>query len=230
MTEFGNKRQMDKENLPEVLSVLPLSPGLLLPQTRLLVHVEDPKYVALIDAVMQSHRMLAIVQTNMSDGENNTDADEMAPLCKVGCLGRIVQYGEAGDHGTIIVVLGVCRFKILEEIEVDTPWRQVRVTTEPYSADFLPSSGLDKIDRAQVLNTLKTYMMSKDLQDEFEEVEYTPTDWLVNSLCMLLPYGVGEKQAFLEASDLSERADLLIAVTEYFLAREGKITTLVSLQ
>jgi Lon protease-like protein len=39
---------------------------------------------------------------------------------------------------------------------------------------------------------------------------------------MMAPFGVAEKQALLEAPDLKARADMLVALTEMELAREGE--------
>jgi hypothetical protein len=39
---------------------------------------------------------------------------------------------------------------------------------------------------------------------------------------MMSPFGVGEKQAMLEAPDLKARADVLVAATQIELARKGE--------
>ena len=47
-------------------------------------------------------------------------------LERVGCLGRITQIGETGDQRYMINLTGVARFRIVEELTVMTPYRQVR--------------------------------------------------------------------------------------------------------
>ena len=47
---------------------------------------------------------------------------------------------------------------------------------------------------------------------------------LVNALSMMSPFGPKEKQALLEAHDLKGRADVLVAITEFEIAR-GKSTS-----
>ena len=75
-----------------------------------------------------------------------------------------------------------------------------------------PRSG--GIDRGRLLAGLKSYFRTQAISANWEHIEGTPDERLVNSLAMICPFAASEKQALLEAPDLTERATLLIALIE----------------
>ena len=50
-----------------------------------------------------------------------------------------------------------------------------------------------------------------EIEVDWRGVEQAPNEALVNALCMMTPFGTAEKQALLEAPDLKNRAEALIA-------------------
>lgn len=60
---------------------------------------------------------------------------------------------------------------------------------------------------------------------DWESVREAPNEALVNALSMMSPYGPREKQALLEAPSLKLRAEVLVAITEFELARTRRDAT-----
>ena len=58
-------------------------------------------------------------------------------------------------------------------------------------------------------------------QADWRAIEMSANETLVNSLCMISPYGAREKQALLEARTLEDRNQMLIALTEVALAQSS---------
>jgi Lon protease-like protein len=54
---------------------------------------------------------------------------------------------------------------------------------------------------------------------DWDEIEKTGTADLVNFGCMVSPYGAKEKQMMLEARSLRDRAETLIALAEFEMAK-----------
>ena len=54
--------------------------------------------------------------------------DDKPTLFKVGCVGRITQIAEIGDGRYLLQLTGVARFRVEQELEVATAYRQCRVT------------------------------------------------------------------------------------------------------
>jgi Lon protease-like protein len=141
-------------------------------------------------------------------------------LFRTGCVGRITQFAETGDGRYILELTGISRFKVIEEMEVLTPYRQCRVDYFAYLDDFTARKGEEAVDRDALLAVLADFLKANDLSVDWEGIESAPNEALVNALAMMSPYGAAEKQAMLEAPDLKTRAEILIAVTQIDLAKK----------
>jgi Lon protease-like protein len=53
---------------------------------------------------------------------------------------------------------------------------------------------------------------------DWESIERSPAELLVNTLAMISPYGPEEKQALLEARSLKERSEVLMALAQMEMA------------
>jgi Lon protease-like protein len=140
-------------------------------------------------------------------------------LFSVGCVGRITQFAESGDGRYLIQLTGIARFRVEEELPVDTPYRQCQVTFRPFADDFIARKGESEVDRKTLLRTLADFLKANNLKADWAGIENAPNEALVNALAMMSPYGAPEKQALLEAPDLKTRAEILVAVTEIELAK-----------
>ena len=195
-------------DLPRVISVFPLDGALLLPHAQLPLRIFEPRYLNMIDDAMASERMIGMVQTR-SGGEA-----ERPRLAKVGCLGRITSFAETTDDCYLITLTGVCRFAVGEELPLRLPYRQIQVRYSDYETDLRPPLDDDGFDRFRFLLALKPYLERRSLDVDWEAAKTAPSEALVNSLSMLLPFDVAEKQALLEAPTLIERREALIALME----------------
>jgi len=215
----GNARYDSPQDLPTVIPVFPLPGALLLPRGRMPLNIFEPRYVKMVDDVLRGDRVVGMIQPQLSGDPTDAEADPL--LCQVGCIGRLVSYQETGDGRYMITLTGVVRFKVVEEVERVTPYRQCRITTEPFLDDYTPHFGEDAVDRTLLLETFKAYLEANELETDWDSLDRASNEALVNALSMLSPYGPAEKQALLEAPDLKSRAETLIAMTEIDLARGG---------
>jgi len=205
------------EDLPGVIAVFPLPGALLLPRGQMPLNIFEPRYLAMIDDALRSGaRLIGMIQPDPA----HPGPDKSKPqMFHVGCIGRITQLAESGDGRYLIELTGIARFRVQEEIAVGTPYRQCRVTYQPFVADFVARKGEDEVDRKALLRTLADFLKANNLKADWEGIENAPNEALVNALAMMSPYGTAEKQALLEAPDLKTRAEILIAVTEIELAK-----------
>jgi Lon protease-like protein len=209
------------EDLPGVLPVFPLPGALLLPRGQMPLNIFEPRYLAMIDDALGRGRVIGMIQPELSI----TDEDEMRRrtdkpgLCAVGCAGRITSFAETGDGRYVIALTGLARFRVLDELPALTPYRQCRVDFGPYLTDLEPRRGEGAVDRPRLLKTFKAYLDAHKLEADWDGVQRASNEALVNALSMMAPYGPADKQALLEAEDLRTRAEVLIALTEFVLAR-----------
>lgn len=206
----GNMSYVNAADIPDTVAVFPLSGALLLPGGQMPLNIFEPRYLEMVDYALATNRLIGMVQPSFDGKENG--------LCSVGCLGRIAAYGESGDGRYHITLAGVCRYRVVEELSVRTPWRQVSLT--PFLSDLETPNGKD-IDRDSLIKAFRSYLESNELEADWESVNRADNAMLVNALSMMSPYGPAEKQALLEAVDLKTRAETLVAITEIMLARNG---------
>jgi uncharacterized protein len=205
------------EDLPDVIPVFPLPGALLLPRGQMPLNIFEPRYLAMTeDALRSKDRLIGMIQPDAA----HPGPDQNKPkLFRVGCVGRISQFAESGDGRYLIQLTGVARYRIEQELDVTTPYRQCRVNYLPFIDDFTARKGEDEVDREALLGALTSFLKANNLKADWEGIESAPNEALVNALAMMSPYDAAEKQAMLEAPDLKTRAEILVAVTEIELAK-----------
>ena len=202
-------------DLPLVIPVFPLDGALLLPGGQLPLNIFEPRYLNMLDDAMSGERIIGMIQTR-SLGHGRTADTQRPPLAPVGCAGRVTSFAETSDGRYLITLTGVCRFRTGEELPVRTPYRQVRADFAPYEADLREDGAGARtaayIDR--LLGALRRYLDQRGLAIDWGDAESAPSDALINSLAMALPFDPLEKQALLEAESIFERKATLTALLE----------------
>jgi Lon protease-like protein len=202
--------------MPSILPVFPLSGALLLPRGHMPLNIFEPRYLEMVDdALRDGHRMIGMIQPDTV----HPGSEDHPNLYKVGCVGRITQFGETGDGRYLIQLTGIARFRVEAEEKVITAYRQCRVTFTPFIDDFTARKGEAEVNRDAVLAALTDFLKARQLQADWDGIEKAPNEALVNALSMMAPFGAAEKQALLEAPDLKSRAEILVAATEIELAK-----------
>lgn len=205
------------EDLPAIIPVFPLPAALLLPRAEMPLNIFEPRYLSMVDAALAGKRIIGMIQPD----ERKPACAHGASLCAIGCAGRITAFAETGDNRYMITLTGIARFRVIEELAAATPFRQCRVTAEPFCTDFTGCAGDEAVDRGSVLATFRAYLDAHNLETDWDSVDSASNETLVNALAMMAPFGPAEKQALLEAPDLKARAETLVAITEMSLARTG---------
>jgi uncharacterized protein len=213
--QIGNARYLSETDLPKSLAVFPLSGALLLPGSQLPLNIFEPRYLAMLDDALAGNRLIGMIQPASGDDDGD---DQHQELSKVGCIGRVTSFAETGDGRSLITLTGVARFRMLEELSVITPYRQVKMA--PFLGDLQPEDD-SNVDRKALLGAFRDYLEAQKLEADWDHIERASNAMLVNSMSMMAPYGPAEKQALLEAPDLKTRADTLIAITEFVLAKSS---------
>ncbi|CCV04327.1 Peptidase S16 lon domain protein [Mesorhizobium metallidurans STM 2683] len=215
--QAGNAHYRLGTDLPSTIPIFPIEGALLLPGGRMPLNIFEPRYLQMVDEAIAGPRLIGMIQPSL-DGALRAHGEP--ELCNVGCAGRIIALSESGDGRYLISLQGVCRFRIVHELSVKTPFRQCRFA--PFLTDLDEDQAEAGIDRPALLRAFRAYLQANDLEADWESVSRAENAMLVNALSMMAPYGPAEKQALLEAADLKTRAETLIAITEMALARENE--------
>ncbi|MGF1503504.1 MAG: LON peptidase substrate-binding domain-containing protein [Paracoccaceae bacterium] len=212
-------RRFGPSDLPDVLPVFPLPGALLLPRARLPLNIFEPRYLSMLDDTMRSdHRLIGMVQP--LEG-----AHKPPKLHKIGCAGRVTSFSETEDGRYLIALSGVCRFRIRNEIDGFTPYRRVSPDWSDFTPDLSGPESDDGFNRDVFLNLLKRYFEAANLSSDWDSLREAQAEMLINSLSIMCPFSVEEKQALLEAPRLSDRRDTLMALLQFAIASGGDPST-----
>lgn len=205
------------DSLPATVPVFPLAGALMLPRAELPLNIFEPRYLAMVRDAMAGERLIGMVQPK--------DAREPPALYATGGLGRITQFSETGDGRFLIALVGLTRFRIVEELTVDTPYRQVRADYTSFAGDWRDAEPLPAAVRADLETSLRGYLDAQGLSADWDAVASADDESLVNTLTSVCPFDVAEKQALLEAPRLRDRAGVLAALMAFAApVDEGKVT------
>jgi Lon protease-like protein len=218
---------IDRYRRPADLSpripIFPLRGAILLPRATLPLNVFEPRYLEMLDDVMSGDRLIGIIQpaAGTATEDEESPLSDSVGLRRVGCVGRVTTYQEV-DHARLMITLtGITRYEILDEAVTDVPYRVASVSYDRFVADLNEGLGEDQVDRSNLLRVLRSYLDANKLEADWAAIQRASSEFLINALCVMCPYGPEEKQALLEADDLKRRADVLVALAEMELASGG---------
>jgi Lon protease-like protein len=196
--------------LPEQMPIFPLPNALLLPGGQLPLNIFEPRYLAMIEDVLSAPgRLLGMVQP----------IDDQGKLFGIGCAGRISYFQETDDGRFMIALTGICRFRLNDYKLADRGYRLADVGWSEFLADFDDSTG-GITDRAKIFAVMRRYFAHRGFDADWDQIEKSGDDQILNTLAMVCPFGVAEKQALLEADGIARRADLLMTIMEMALHEE----------
>jgi Lon protease-like protein len=200
------------------LSIFPLAGALLFPRMQLPLHIFEPRYRALVSDAMARDRQIGMIQPR-AEGDP-------PPLFGIGCVGRIAHV-EALDDGRYNIVLeGVAKFRLLSELAVTTPFRQVEAELE----EDMAAEPLPLIQRASLEAESRRYADAQGYAVDWNAVSRLDDESLVNGIAQIAPFDSAAKQALLEAPNLEERTELVIQLMQFFSRHAGDLDDPVTLQ
>ncbi len=182
--------------------VFPLAGALLLPRAQLPLHIFEERYRDMVRHAMAADRRIGMIQPRGGPG-----AVGGPPLFGIGCLGEIVGCEELDDGRFNVVLQGVARFTVVEELALGTAFRQVLARLDPDGEDDDP---LPSVLRADLERESRRYADALGLSVDWDAVARLDDEMLVNGIAQVAPFDTGSKQALLEAADIGERADMLV--------------------
>jgi uncharacterized protein len=200
---------------PQRISIFPLAGALLFPGMQLPLHIFEPRYRALVRDAVARDRRIGMIQPR--------DGLPVPSLYDIGCVGRIGEIEAMEDGRFNIVLSGISRFRIVRELEVATPFRQVEGVMEQDSDD----EALAPIERASLEQEARRFAEANGYLVDWSAVIRLDDASLVNGIAQVAPFDTAAKQALLEAPNLRERAERAIQLMQFFgRSDDGRPSTL----
>ena len=198
----------EKIDLPKSIPIFPLPKAVLLPRSRLPLHIFEPRYLAMIeDCLKTPNRLIGMVQPAGADDR----------LHSIGCAGKLTQFSETEDGRYMITLSGISRYRIESEIDGFTPYRRFNVSWDGFEKDRESPIQDNKFDRKSFSELLKKFLEGEGLSTDWETLQQADNELLINSLSMMLDFDLEDKQALLEAPSLQTRRETLTTLFEFSL-------------
>ena len=191
------------------LSIFPLPGAILFPGLQLPLHIFEPRYRAMVSDALARDRRIAMIQPQA--------AKDGAPLFTMGCVGHIGQVEALEDGRFNIVLEGLSRFRVVRELDVTTPFRQV----EAELLDEPQNEALSAIERAGFERAARGFAAAQGYSVDWESVARLDDVSLINGVSQIAPFDIAAKQALLEAPDVASRCELLIQLMQFFGKRDS---------
>ena len=199
--------------LPDMLPVFPLSGALLLPGSTIPFHIFEQRYRNMMEDALAERLPIGLLQPFVPQQDNRPlpGAELQLPdLYQVGCAGHLQRCEKTEDGRYLIVLLGVSRFRILEELPLQRGYRRVRADFREFAADRRTPPV--QPDAERLLEALAVFGRHHRIQFDVASLRSAAPLPLLNGLSMSLPFTAAEKQALLEAPDVAEREKLLLTL------------------
>jgi len=217
---------MKFKDLPKKIAVFPLSSAIFFPGTILPLNIFEKRYLNLVNDSIKNRRMFGMVQPkrNRSAGLKKKSEPE---LYSIGCLGKIVNFSETGDNRLIITLLGLCRFKIVNAVKNDKLYKEFIVDYSGFENDLDTSNmSKTKIDTDSLITKVKLYFKKKNYLLDWDILKKMNQTQLIDTICMISPLSVEEKQKLLESKKIDDKLLVLNEILNFNLKSKSDTQTI----
>ena len=198
---------INKEDVPEILSILPLRNTVLFPGVVIPITAGRDKSIQLINDANKGDKVIGVIAQRDEDIEDPTSED----IYKTGVVAQILRVLKMPDGNTTVIIQGKKRFEITEMIQ-DQPYLKAKVKEATEDKDVkdpkefgaiiesIKEQSLEVIKENPMLPTEASFAIKNIKSDSF----------LVNFISSNMELSVRQKQVVLEKDNLKERALLTL--------------------
>ncbi|WP_300435333.1 endopeptidase La [Christiangramia sp.] len=198
-----DEEEINRENLPETLPILPLRNTVLFPGVVIPITAGRDASIKLINEANNGSKIIGVVSQKDEEVENPTSKD----INKVGVVARILRVLKMPDGNTTVIIQGKKRFQITEVV-TEQPYMNATITEVP---DNRPEK--DNAEFSAIIESIKDLALqiiksSPNIPSEasFAIKNIESNSFLINFVSSNMTLTVEEKQKLLEMNDLKERA------------------------
>jgi len=198
-----DEEEINRENLPETLPILPLRNTVLFPGVVIPITAGRDASIKLINEANNGSKIIGVVSQKDEEVENPTSKD----INKVGVVARILRVLKMPDGNTTVIIQGKKRFQITEVV-TEQPYMNATITEVP---DNRPEK--DNAEFSAIIDSIKDLALqiikgSPNIPSEasFAIKNIESDSFLINFVSSNMSLSVEEKQKLLEINDLRERA------------------------
>ena len=212
---------MKLNELPETIPVFPLSNFIMFPGTTVPLNIFEPRYLQMINDSMKKHRMIGMIQPK------KTGVIKKPDLYQIGCIGKITSFNETEDGRILVILSGICRFKVNSEIKTEKLYRECKVNYENFSRDMSENRNeINFSDLNIIMDNMKKFFKKQGYIVNLKDLEKKDLTQTLNDLSMASPFSLEEKQILLESLDANIRKKKMEQILYNYVKDEFENTTI----
>ena len=213
---------MEKNNLPKIIPVFPLSNFIIFPKTTVPLNIFETRYIDMVNDSMRSNKLIGMIQPKKIINKSTPPI-----LHKIGCLGKITSFKETEDGRYMIEIKGLIRFNVIKEIKSNKKYREYEVNFNNFNKDLDDKKEQIKFsDLELIFKDLKSLFERRGFIINWKELEKQSLDEIINALAMASPFTLEEKQVLLEAESLDVRKNKIAEILSTYTYDVFNNTTL----
>ena len=211
---------MKLEELPKTIPVIPLSNFIMFPGTTVPLNIFEPRYLEMVNDSMKNHRIIGMIQPKKTGILKKPD------LYDIGCIGKITSFNETEDGRILIILNGICRFKVNNEIDTNKLYRECDVQYNTFSNDISKkNSEVNFSDLKAIMENMKKFFRKQGYIVNLKDLEKKDLSQTLNDLSMASPFSLEEKQILLESIDVNTRKEKMEQILNNYVKDEYENTT-----
>ena len=212
---------MKIKELPKTIPIFPLSNFIMFPGTSVPLNIFEPRYLQMINDSMKNDRIIGMVQPKKTGVLKKPD------LYDIGCIGKITSFNETNDGRILIILNGICRYKIKEKIINNKLYRECNVDYNQFEIDISKKSNeINFRDINLIISNLQRFFQKQGYQVNLKDLQKKELSETLNDLSMASPFSLEEKQILLESQDINIRKKKLEQILNNYVKDEFKNTTI----
>ena len=203
-----DEEQMNAEEIPEELAILPLRNAVLFPGVVIPITVGRDKSIKLVKDAYRNERVIGVV----SQKDPNIEDPAFVDLNAVGTVARILKTLQMPDGNTTVIIQGKKRFHLREVTQTD-PYFRAKVSS--FEKEIILPKDKNFHALIQSLKDLSLQIIQKSphipSEASFAIKNIESPAFLVNFVSSNLNIKMIEKQKLLEISDMIQRAKAVLS-------------------
>lgn len=218
MTPLNNSISPDAFQVPEIIPIFPLPNVVFFPDTYLPLYIFEPRYRQMVAESSQNGLYIGMA---LLKEEWKEDYYGNPSIHSVGCAGKIKNIEPLPDGCYNIILQGLCRFEIEEELFACS-YRKAKISRR-LETEF--QSLEDSSLRSKITKLAIEYLRSTTLENfcKLIKQEALSDSVLVNSLSSCLDFSSFEKLFLLESETLVQQARRLSDLLQFKLHEQNQL-------
>lgn len=192
----ANELEFDVKSFSGVTRLFPLPNLVLYPHVMQPLHIFEGRYREMLEDALAGDGLIAMA---LLEPGWETDYESRPPVAPYACLGKVMAHHRLDDGTYNVLLLGVDRIRIVEELQPLRSFRQARVEIMEDQYDFQSKSELMRIQETLLSAFRKHLPCACQLPEQLEEMlsRHLPLGLMTDLAAYALPLDMDVKRQLL---------------------------------